>query len=94
MVHDIRTTTNEDHWSEFETAWTALMTYRYLGKFSPELDTGVERETMPLRRHDMRNATGGNSPRRLHRVPRTSLARLPTRTGTRGHVVRSAGSRV
>ncbi len=58
MVHDIRTTTSEDHWSEFETAWTALMTYRYLGKLSPELDTGVERETMPLR-HDMRNATGG-----------------------------------
>ena len=58
MVHDIRTTTSEDHWSEFETAWTALMTYRYLGKLSPELDAGVERETMPLR-HDMRNATGG-----------------------------------
>ena len=58
MVHDIRTTTSEDHWSEFETAWTALMTYRYLGKLSPELDTGVVRETMPLR-HDMRNATGG-----------------------------------
>src|SRR6478609_4603788 len=58
MVHDIRTTTSEDHWSEFETAWTALMTYRYLGKLSPELDTGVERETMPLRQ-DMRNATGG-----------------------------------
>jgi hypothetical protein len=58
MVDDIRTVSAEDHWSPFATAWTALMTYRYLGKVSPDLDAGVERETMPLRR-DMRNSTGG-----------------------------------
>jgi len=58
MVDDIRTVSAEDHWSQFTKAWTALMTYRYLGKLSPDLDTGVERETMPLR-HDMRNSTGG-----------------------------------
>jgi acyl-coenzyme A thioesterase PaaI-like protein len=58
MPQDIRTVAPEDHWSQFEKAWTALMTYRYLGKLSPVLDTNVERETMPLR-HDMRNPTGG-----------------------------------
>jgi acyl-coenzyme A thioesterase PaaI-like protein len=58
MVDDIRTVSPDEHWAQFEEAWTALMTYRYLGKLSPDLDTGVERETMPLR-HDMRNATGG-----------------------------------
>ena len=93
MVHDIRTTTSEDHWSGFETAWTALMTYRYLGKLSPELDTGVERETHALAarhaEHDWRHTHHAA----LHRVPRTSLARLPMSTGTGGHVVRSAGSR-
>jgi hypothetical protein len=58
MPEDIRTVAPEDHWAQFEKAWTALMTYRYLGKVSPELDANVERETMPLR-HDMRNSTGG-----------------------------------
>lgn len=58
MVQDIRNVPPEDHWAQFETAWTTLLTYRYLGKLSPELDAGVEQETMPLR-HDMRNSTGG-----------------------------------
>jgi len=35
-----------------------LKTYTYLGKTTPFLDAGVERETMPLRR-DMRNPSGG-----------------------------------
>lgn len=58
MLEDIRQVSPEDHWKQFEKAWTALLTYRYLGKVSPELDTGVEREEMPLR-HDMRNSSGG-----------------------------------
>lgn len=58
MVDDIRAVSPDEHWAKFEEAWTALMTYRYLGKRSPDLDVGVERETMPIR-HDMRNAGGG-----------------------------------
>lgn len=55
---DIRTLTPEEHWQHFEKAWVALQSYTYLGKGSPYLDKGVEREIMPLR-HDMRNSTGG-----------------------------------
>jgi acyl-coenzyme A thioesterase PaaI-like protein len=58
MVDDIRAAGDGQHWNQFEQAWTALMSYRYLGKLTPVLDAGVEVETMPLR-HDMRNATGG-----------------------------------
>ena len=58
MVEDIRNVQATEHWSQFEKAWTALLSYRYLGKLTPVLDVGVERETMPLR-HDMRNSTGG-----------------------------------
>jgi acyl-coenzyme A thioesterase PaaI-like protein len=58
MVRDIREVTPEEHWKQFEEAWTALLSYRYLGKLSPDLDSEVELETMPLR-HDMRNSTGG-----------------------------------
>ncbi|MEY2426662.1 MAG: hypothetical protein QOI61_2234 [Actinomycetota bacterium] len=47
-----------DHWQQFHESWTGLLTYRYLGKRTPVLDLGVERETMPLR-HDMRNSIGG-----------------------------------
>ncbi len=47
-----------EHWANFEQSWTGLLTYRYLGKRTPVMDAGVDRETMPLRR-DMRNATGG-----------------------------------
>jgi hypothetical protein len=50
--------TPEEHWRHFEKSWTALKSYTYLGKGTPYLDTGVEKETMPLR-HDMRNSTGG-----------------------------------
>jgi hypothetical protein len=55
---DIRTVTPEEHWAHFARAWVALKTYTYLGKRTPQMDAGVDRETMPLR-HDMRNATGG-----------------------------------
>jgi acyl-coenzyme A thioesterase PaaI-like protein len=55
---DIRTVDAEEHWKHFEKAWIALKSYTYLGKGTPVLDVGVDRETMPLR-HDMRNSTGG-----------------------------------
>jgi hypothetical protein len=55
---DIRTLTPEEHWHHFEKSWIALQSYTYLGKGTPFLDVGVDRETMPLR-HDMRNSTGG-----------------------------------
>jgi hypothetical protein len=58
MLEDIRTVGKDHHWENFERQWTTLMSYRYLGKQTPMLDAGVERETMPLR-HDMRNAVGG-----------------------------------
>ncbi len=55
---DIRVVTPEEHWAHFARAWVALKTYTYLGKRTPSMDAGVDRETMPLR-HDMRNSTGG-----------------------------------
>lgn len=55
---DIRTLTPEAHWQHFEKSWIALQSYTYLGKGTPFLDVGVDREIMPLR-HDMRNSTGG-----------------------------------
>ncbi|MFI5041658.1 MAG: hypothetical protein ACHQNA_07395 [Acidimicrobiales bacterium] len=55
---DIREMTPEEHWAHFNRSWVALQSYTYLGKGTPFLDKGVERETMPLR-HDMRNSTGG-----------------------------------
>lgn len=58
MPDDIRTATPDTHWAHFERAWTALLSYRYLGKGTPYLDRGVIDEVMPLR-HDMRNSRGG-----------------------------------
>ena len=55
---DIRTMSPEEHWEHFAKSWVALKSYTYLGKETPVMDLGVERETMPLR-HDMRNSTGG-----------------------------------
>jgi hypothetical protein len=55
---DIRAMSPEEHWKHFEKSWRALKSYTYLGKGTPFLDVGVEKETMPLR-HDMRNSTGG-----------------------------------
>jgi hypothetical protein len=58
MTNDIRDTSADEYWAEFENKWTALLTYRYLGKVSSVLDNAPEGTTMPLR-HDMRNAVGG-----------------------------------
>ena len=55
---DIRAMSPEEHWRHFERSWVALQSYTYLGKGTPFLDRGVDREVMPLR-HDMRNSTGG-----------------------------------
>ena len=55
---DIRTLTPDEHWAHFAKSWRALQSYTYLGKTTPVMDAGVEREMMPLR-HDMRNSTGG-----------------------------------
>lgn len=57
-VGDIRDARPGDHWKQFESKWTSLLTYRYLGRTHPVLDRGALRQTMPLR-HDMRNARGG-----------------------------------
>jgi hypothetical protein len=55
---DIRTMSPQEHWQHFAKSWVALQSYTYLGKGTPYLDRGVDREIMPLR-HDMRNSTGG-----------------------------------
>jgi hypothetical protein len=57
-VDDIRDTDPAHYWKRFESKWTSLLTYRYLGRTHPVLDRGALRQTMPLR-HDMRNAVGG-----------------------------------
>jgi hypothetical protein len=57
-VDDIRESAPVDYWSRFESKWTNLLTYRYLGRTHPVLDRGATRQTMPLR-HDMRNSVGG-----------------------------------
>jgi len=61
MVQDIRKLDPSGHWDAFEDIWTGLMSYRYLNKTNPALDTGYdddELESMPIR-HDMRNSHGG-----------------------------------
>jgi len=55
---DIRQASRDRYWEEFEQRWTALLSYRYLGRSHSVLDSGVEADTMFLR-HDMRNALGG-----------------------------------
>lgn len=55
---DIRQKSPEEHWAHFARSWKALRSYTYLGKQTPFMDAGVERETMPLR-NDMKNAAGG-----------------------------------
>jgi hypothetical protein len=57
-VDDIRESAPVDYWNRFESKWTNLLTYRYLGRTHPVLDRGATRQTMPLR-HDMRNSVGG-----------------------------------
>jgi hypothetical protein len=57
-IDDIRDSAPQEYWKQFESKWTNLLTYRYLGRTHPVLDQGALRQTMPLR-HDMRNAAGG-----------------------------------
>ncbi len=57
-VPDIRTVPPERHWQAFAESWRTLLSYRYLGKTTPFIDRGAEREVMPLR-SDMRNPSGG-----------------------------------
>jgi hypothetical protein len=68
---DIRAVSPEEHWKHFEKSWRALKSYTYLGKTTPYLDAGVDKETMPLR-YDMRNASGG-----ITAAPLTILAPEP-----------------
>ncbi|MCU1343743.1 MAG: hypothetical protein JWL70_9 [Acidimicrobiia bacterium] len=60
MPEDIRNASADEYWQQFETKWTNLLTYRYLGRTHPVLDQGASTvsQTMPLR-FDMRNAIGG-----------------------------------
>ncbi len=58
MPEDIRNTSTDAYWGDFEDKWTNLLSYRYLGRTSVTMDAGVEHDAMPLR-HDMRNALGG-----------------------------------
>lgn len=59
---DIRDAGSERYWEEFETRWTGLLSYRYLGRSHRGFDVGAGegdgRDTMRLR-HDMRNRLGG-----------------------------------
>jgi hypothetical protein len=60
MPEDIRQASADEYWKQFESKWTNLLTYRYLGRTHPVLDRGASTvsQTMPLR-FDMRNAIGG-----------------------------------
>jgi hypothetical protein len=58
LPDDIRDASAQDYWKQFESKWTNLLTYRYLGRTHPVLDEGAVSQSMPLR-HDMRNAIGG-----------------------------------
>jgi hypothetical protein len=60
MPDDIRNAAPDEYWRQFESKWTSLLTYRYLGRTHPVLDRGASTvsQTMPLR-SDMRNTIGG-----------------------------------
>jgi hypothetical protein len=58
MPEDIRNVGAQEYWKEFENRWTALLSYRYLGRVTPVLDAGATNTSMRLR-HDMRNTLGG-----------------------------------
>jgi hypothetical protein len=59
MPRDIRETPADQYWSEFENRWTALLSYRYLGRVSTVLDNTTDEGTTMALRHDMRNVAGG-----------------------------------
>lgn len=61
MPGDIRDMADDEYWKEFETRWTGLMSYRYLGRSHRGFDNEASddgRDLMRLR-FDMRNAAGG-----------------------------------
>jgi hypothetical protein len=58
---DIRDADRDRYWEEFETRWTGLLSYRYLGRSHVGFDRQADpsrRDTMRLR-FDMRNRAGG-----------------------------------
>jgi hypothetical protein len=58
---DIRDSASDAYWADFESRWTGLLSYRYLGRAHRGFDrqaTAEGPDTMRLR-HDMRNASGG-----------------------------------
>jgi hypothetical protein len=60
MLRDIRELKNDPaaYAAELEKRWGGLLSYRYIGRKYSSMDTGVEDNTVTLRR-DMRNSTGG-----------------------------------
>jgi len=58
MPEDIRDVPADQYWQHFETVWTGLLSYRYLGRRHGGIDRWDGRQTMGLR-HDMRNRAGG-----------------------------------
>ena len=58
MPEDIRDVPADQYWQHFETVWTGLLSYRYLGRRHGGIDRWDGRQTMALR-HDMRNPAGG-----------------------------------
>ena len=58
-MKDIREITDRDAYAaELERRWTALLSYRYIGRNHGSMNMGPEDNTVVLR-HDMRNAAGG-----------------------------------
>ena len=60
MLRDIRELRNDPdaYAAELQRRWGGLLSYRYIGRKYSSMDTGVEDNTVTLRR-DMRNAAGG-----------------------------------
>jgi hypothetical protein len=59
MPEDIRDVPAEQYWDTFESKWTSLLSYRYLGRQHKSLDKNAGDREVMLLRHDMRNSAGG-----------------------------------
>ena len=59
MPEDIREVPAEQYWDTFESKWTSLLSYRYLGRRHKSLDKEAGDRDVMLLRHDMRNPAGG-----------------------------------
>ena len=59
MPEDIRDVPAEQCWDTFESKWTSLLSYRYLGRQHKSLDKNAGDREVMLLRHDMRNSAGG-----------------------------------